>query len=61
MIHTLIILIKNLLKNPNGLCAEEIVKANLEYFSGYYDEATMYRVQKLFRCSHPIFKNVVEE
>lgn len=35
--------------------AERISKSNLGYFSGYYDQETMARVQKLFNCVHPIF------
>lgn len=31
------------------------VKSSLGYFSGYYDQATMQRVFKLFCCEHPVF------
>lgn len=37
------------------LKAEDIEKQNLGYFSGYYDQAVMERVQELFKCVHPIF------
>lgn len=35
--------------------AERIEKANLGYFAGYYDVETSRRVQRLFRCVHPVF------
>ena len=35
--------------------AEMIVKTNLGYYSGYYDDETMIRVQNLFDCEHPVF------
>ena len=35
--------------------AEEIERENLGYYAGYYDNETRKRVEKLFRCSHPIF------
>jgi hypothetical protein len=35
--------------------AERNEKSNIGYYTGYYDEATMVRVQALFKCSHPIF------
>lgn len=38
--------------------AEECVKQNLGYISGYYDTETMVRVQRLFDCSHPVFGKI---
>jgi hypothetical protein len=38
--------------------AECIEKSNLGYWAGYYDDKTRRRVEKLFRCSHPIFGSV---
>jgi hypothetical protein len=35
--------------------AELIERTNLGYFAGYYDSETRERVEKLFRCAHPIF------
>lgn len=35
--------------------AEEIERANLGYFAGYYDDATRARVERLFGCQHPFF------
>ncbi len=29
--------------------------ANLGYFAGYYDSETRERVERLFKCSHPVF------
>lgn len=35
--------------------AEAIERMNLAYYAGYYDNATRERVERLFRCAHPIF------
>lgn len=35
--------------------AEGIERANLGYFAGYYSHETRERVERLFRCAHPIF------
>jgi len=35
--------------------AEKIERANLGYFAGYHDNETRLRVERLFRCEHPIF------
>lgn len=35
--------------------AEEVERANLGYFAGYYDHATREQVERLFHCAHPIF------
>lgn len=35
--------------------AEAIERANLGYFAGYYDHETRDRVERLFRCAHPVF------
>ena len=35
--------------------AEQIERSNLGYYSGYYSNETMARVQRLFRCAHPVF------
>ena len=35
--------------------AEGIEKSNLGYYAGYYDEETRHRVERLFRCAHPVF------
>jgi hypothetical protein len=40
--------------------AEEIEKHNLGYFAGYYSHATRERVERLFRCAHPIFGSIAE-
>jgi hypothetical protein len=34
--------------------AEELERANLGYFAGYYSRQTRVRVEKLFGCVHPI-------
>ena len=35
--------------------AEQIERSNLGYFAGYYDNETRERVERLFKCAHPIF------
>lgn len=40
--------------------AEDIERANLGYFAGYYDHETRTRVEQLFRCAHPIFGSIAE-
>lgn len=44
--------------NPRSddLTAEEIANTNLGYFSGYYDNDTRRRVERLFGCAHPVFE-----
>jgi hypothetical protein len=39
--------------------AEQVVRSNLGYYAGYYNQETMERVQRLFSCSHPIFGKVM--
>lgn len=39
---------------PRYIC-EEIQRKNLGYFAGYYDDKTRERVERLYKCSHPIF------
>ncbi len=41
--------------------AEQIERANLGYYAGYYDSETRVRVEKLFRCSHPVFGAIAVE
>lgn len=40
--------------------AERITRVNLGYYSGYYDHVTQLRVQRLFKCVHPIFGAIPE-
>jgi hypothetical protein len=35
--------------------AEAIERSNLGYYAGYYDNETRARVERLFRCEHPVF------
>jgi hypothetical protein len=35
--------------------AEEIERANLGYYAGYFSHETRVRVERLFRCAHPVF------
>ena len=38
--------------------AEEIERANLGYYAGYYDFKTRQRVERLFDAVHPVFGSV---
>lgn len=40
--------------------AERIVRSNLGYYAGYYDNATRARVERLFGCAHPIFGSIAQ-
>jgi len=35
--------------------AEQMEKSNLSYYAGYYGEETRERVERLFKCEHPVF------
>ena len=41
--------------------AEEIERSNLGYYAGYYDSETRERVERLFRCEHPVFGAIAKE
>lgn len=41
-----------------GGVAEGILKQNLGYWAGYYDNETRQRVERLFKCAHPVFGSV---
>lgn len=38
--------------------AETIERANLGYYAGYYSPETRARVERLFRCAHPVFGSI---
>jgi hypothetical protein len=40
--------------------AEAIERSNLGYFAGYYDNETRERVERLFRCEHPVFGSIAK-
>lgn len=40
--------------------ALEIAKHNLGYFAGYFDNETRERVERLFKCAHPVFGAIAE-
>jgi hypothetical protein len=40
--------------------AERIERSNLAYCAGYCDHETRERVERLFRCAHPIFGRIAE-
>ena len=41
--------------------AEGLARGNLGYWAGYFDHATRERVERLFRCEHPVFGSVAEK
>ena len=34
-------------------------RSNIGYFSGYFDQETMCKVQRLFRAAHPVFGTAI--
>jgi hypothetical protein len=40
--------------------AETIVKSNLGYYAGYWDADTRRRVERLFKCEHPVFGSIAK-
>ena len=42
-------------KQPTRSQAEAVERSNLGYYAGYYSHETRVRVERLFRCVHPIF------
>lgn len=40
--------------------AEDIERSNLGYHAGYYSHETRERVERLFRCAHPVFGKIAE-
>lgn len=45
-------------KIPDRNRAIEVEKSNLGYYAGYYNSEIRERVERLFKCAHPIFGNV---
>lgn len=37
---------------------EVTVRQNLAYYAGYYDAETRKRVERLYRCAHPVFGSI---
>lgn len=40
--------------------AKNIERQNLGYYAGYCSEETRRRVERLFRCAHPVFGKIAE-
>lgn len=40
--------------------AESNLRSNLGYFAGYYSHETRERVERLFKCRHPVFGSIKE-
>lgn len=41
--------------------AEKVERVNLGYYAGYYDNETRARVERLYRCAHPVFGAIAEK
>ena len=41
--------------------AESIERSNLGYYAGYCNTETRWRVERLFKCAHPIFGAIAEK
>jgi hypothetical protein len=41
--------------------AESRMRENLAYYAGYFDNETRERVERLFKCAHPIFGAIAEK
>ena len=41
--------------------AERIQRLNLGYWAGYYGNETRERVERLFKCEHPVFGKIAEK
>ncbi len=37
-----------------------LAKTNLGYYAGYYDSETRERVERLFKCQHPVFGSIAD-
>jgi hypothetical protein len=46
--------------SANRAQAEAFERANLGYYAGYYDNETRERVERLFKCQHPLFGSIKE-
>lgn len=42
----------------DGKTAAEIARDNLGYYAGYYSADTRERVERLFKCAHPVFGSI---
>lgn len=45
----------------DGKTAADVARINLGYYAGYYGNETRERVERLFKCSHPIFGSIAKE
>jgi hypothetical protein len=54
------LVVENLSARPNITReqAEQTQRSNLGYYAGYYDNETRERVERLFKCAHPIFGDI---
>jgi len=41
--------------------AESLERQNLGYYAGYYGDETRERVERLFKCAHPVFGAIAEK
>lgn len=45
-------------KNEDGKTALQIVNEKLGYYAGYGGDETRERIERLFKCSHPVFGSI---
>lgn len=48
------LIVEKLKEIPDREKAEEAVRFGLGYFAGYFSRETRLRVERLFRCEHPV-------
>ena len=56
-------LIEHCMKQAPHMCRPQMERRqreNIGYFAGYYDNETRRRVERLFKCAHPIFGPISE-
>ena len=46
---------------PDVELAKKVERHNLGYYAGYYDSETRERVERLFKCCHPVFGAIAEK
>ena len=39
---------------------ERMMRSNLGYWAGYYSSETRERVERLYKCSHPVFGSIAQ-
>ena len=56
------LVVRNMLTTGKTMAeAQDIERSNLAYFAGHFDNETRARVERLFKCAHPIFGAIAEK